>query len=131
VAPQPATSPVDARVDGLTVRARKRQRQDTERVRLVVRVGAAESIGLEVRARLRSRADGPGLTMGRRLGPTSEGAARTVVMVKNGPAARRFLRLLRADPRASGRAVVRIRAIDASGNVERRRIAVKVILTHS
>jgi ELWxxDGT repeat protein len=131
VAPQPATSPVDARVDGLTVRARKRQRQDTERVRLVVRVGAAESIGLEVRARLRSRADGPALTMGRRLGPTSEGAARTVVMVKNGPAARRFLRLLRADPRASGRAVVRIRAIDASGNVERRRIAVKVILTHS
>jgi ELWxxDGT repeat protein len=130
-APRLAASPVDDRVDGLTVRARKRQRQGTERVRLVVRVGAAESIGLEVRARLRARAGGPVLTMGRRLGATSKGAVRTVVMVKNGPAARRFLRFLRADPRASGRAVVRIRATDASGNVERRRIAVKVILTHS
>lgn len=130
-APRPEASPVDDRVDGLRVRARKWQRQGTERVRLVVRVRAAEPVGLGVRARLRAGAEGPALTIRRRVHPTSAAVPRAIVMARNDRAARRFLRFLRARPRISVRAVVSIRATDSSGNVERRRIPVQMTLTHS
>jgi ELWxxDGT repeat protein len=131
LAPRPEASPVDDRVDGLRVRARKRQRQDAERVHLVVRVGAAEEVALEVRVRLRAGADGPSISIRRRVHPTSDLTPRTIVMARNGRAARRFLHFLRARPRISGRAVVSIRATDAAGNVERRRIPVQVTLTRT